>query len=361
MQRLLVSRSLRRYFRRLRCASPLQAPSPALLARKRSVTDGNPRGRLFDALWLHRVARRPHPSAACGHRRPQRDRHRRDRRHPGRGRSHRAAQHLRPARHRPAVHPQRRRRLRRRADRRRVPLHPRQPADADRRRQRSAQPAVRLHLLRPQPDRSRSSTRTATSPSRAATTPAPSATSRACSTGPPRVAPFLADLDPSTGGRVLANAAADGYTVTWCNVRGFDSAQTTNVQLTLLPERHDRDEVRRRSRSTTPSSDCRPAAPRDFRPVNLSADGTDCRRVRRRRRAVRRRGPARHRRGGAEVLPQPCRQLRPADLLDRRSRSSTTPSPTRRTVANEVRGIGLEIFDQSAATSAAPAASAASR
>ena len=54
-------------------------------------------------------------------------------------------------------------------------------------------------------------------------------------TGPPRVAPFFADLDPSTGGRVFANAAADAYTVTWCTVRGFDSVRTTTAQVTLLP------------------------------------------------------------------------------------------------------------------------------
>jgi hypothetical protein len=54
-------------------------------------------------------------------------------------------------------------------------------------------------------------------------------------TGPPRVALFLADLDPSTAGRVLANAAGDQYTVTWCGIRGFDSTLTTNAQVTLLP------------------------------------------------------------------------------------------------------------------------------
>ena len=56
-------------------------------------------------------------------------------------------------------------------------------------------------------------------------------------TGPPRVAPFLADLDPSVGSsRVFAHTAADQYTVTWCNVRGFDSPLSTNVQVTLLPD-----------------------------------------------------------------------------------------------------------------------------
>jgi hypothetical protein len=55
-------------------------------------------------------------------------------------------------------------------------------------------------------------------------------------TGPPRVASFLADLDPSAGGGIFLNATADQYTVTWCNVRGFDSSQTTTVQATLLPD-----------------------------------------------------------------------------------------------------------------------------
>jgi hypothetical protein len=56
-------------------------------------------------------------------------------------------------------------------------------------------------------------------------------------TGPPRVSVFFADLDPSTGsGRVFANAAADQYTVTWCNVRGFDTTRLATTQLTLLPD-----------------------------------------------------------------------------------------------------------------------------
>ena len=46
-------------------------------------------------------------------------------------------------------------------------------------------------------------------------------------TGPPRVALFLADLDPSAGGGVFVNSASDQYTVTWCNVRGFESTRTT--------------------------------------------------------------------------------------------------------------------------------------
>ncbi len=55
-------------------------------------------------------------------------------------------------------------------------------------------------------------------------------------TGPPRVAPFLADLDPTTGGRIFVNAVANEYTVTWCAVRGFDSTRAVTTQMTLLPD-----------------------------------------------------------------------------------------------------------------------------
>jgi hypothetical protein len=55
-------------------------------------------------------------------------------------------------------------------------------------------------------------------------------------TGPPRVAPFFADLDPTTGsGRVFVQSAADAFTVTWCAVRGFDKTETVTVQSSLLP------------------------------------------------------------------------------------------------------------------------------
>ena len=53
--------------------------------------------------------------------------------------------------------------------------------------------------------------------------------------GPPRVAPFLADLDPSAGGGVFARAGADAATVTWCAVPGFESERTATVQVSLLP------------------------------------------------------------------------------------------------------------------------------
>ena len=53
--------------------------------------------------------------------------------------------------------------------------------------------------------------------------------------GPPRIAPFLADLDPSAGGGVFARTGADAVTVTWCSVPAFGSQVTTTVQASLLP------------------------------------------------------------------------------------------------------------------------------
>jgi hypothetical protein len=53
--------------------------------------------------------------------------------------------------------------------------------------------------------------------------------------GPPRVSPFFADLDPTTGGRMFVSSAPDAFTVTWCGVRGFDSTRTMTVQTTLFP------------------------------------------------------------------------------------------------------------------------------
>ena len=91
-------------------------------------------------------------------------------------------------------------------------------------------------------------------------------------TGPARVAAFLADLDPSTGGRVFGNAAADQYTVTWCGVRGFDSTSTTNAQLTLLPDGSI--ELKFGAVSLAEAIvGLSPGRTGDFTPVDLSANG----------------------------------------------------------------------------------------
>ena len=55
--------------------------------------------------------------------------------------------------------------------------------------------------------------------------------------GPPRVSPFFADLDPTQGaGKVFVHSAADQFSVTWCQVRGYGVNQSVTVQSTLLPD-----------------------------------------------------------------------------------------------------------------------------
>jgi hypothetical protein len=54
--------------------------------------------------------------------------------------------------------------------------------------------------------------------------------------GAPRIAPFFADLDPSAGGRVFLDSAADATTVTWCAVPGFELPQTVTVQAVLFAD-----------------------------------------------------------------------------------------------------------------------------
>ncbi len=92
--------------------------------------------------------------------------------------------------------------------------------------------------------------------------------------GPPRVSLFLADLDPTTGGGVFVNAAADQHVVTWCNVRGFDSTDTVTAQVTLLPDGSI--EMRYASAITLTEAvvGVSPGRTTTFRPVDLSAQGT---------------------------------------------------------------------------------------
>jgi hypothetical protein len=54
--------------------------------------------------------------------------------------------------------------------------------------------------------------------------------------GPPRIAPFFADLDPSAGsGRVFVQSSTEAFIVTWCGVQAFESSRSTTVQAVLLP------------------------------------------------------------------------------------------------------------------------------
>ena len=52
--------------------------------------------------------------------------------------------------------------------------------------------------------------------------------------GAPRVAPFLADLDPSVGGMVFVSSGTDVFTTTWCAVPVWSSSRRATLQVSLF-------------------------------------------------------------------------------------------------------------------------------
>ena len=164
-------------------------------------------------------------------------------------------------------------------------------------------------------------------------------------TGPPRVAIFLSDLDPSAGGGVFVNAASDQYTVTWCSVRAFESTRVTTVQTTLLPD----GSVEMRFALGITVRDAvvglSPGRTGSFRPVDLSASGPTSG------------GPAAVGERFSEspdldavAATKTFYQSHPDsyDQLVIWTDATVVGTDTfafESTVANEIRGIGLDIFD----------------
>jgi hypothetical protein len=90
-------------------------------------------------------------------------------------------------------------------------------------------------------------------------------------TGAPRIAVAFADLDPSSGGAIYASARADAFVVTWCAVPGFDDPASVTAQVSL-----NRDgTVTLRIAATTTRKDLivglSPGGTNEFKPVDLSA------------------------------------------------------------------------------------------
>lgn len=54
--------------------------------------------------------------------------------------------------------------------------------------------------------------------------------------GPPRVAPLLADLDPTAGGSITTRADASRFTVTWTDVAQFGLRDKNTFEVTLYPD-----------------------------------------------------------------------------------------------------------------------------
>ena len=167
-------------------------------------------------------------------------------------------------------------------------------------------------------------------------------------TGPARIAPFLADLDPGAGGGVYVHAAQDQYTVTWCGVRGFESTRVTTVQATLLPD----GAVEMKFGAGITLQDAvvglSPGTTAQFEAVNFSAPGPLS--------------------GGAAAVGERFAAFNQLDTVEvsrkfYRTHADTfdqlvvwTDSPVVRdafayetTVANDVRGLGIDIYNLSSA------------
>ena len=164
-------------------------------------------------------------------------------------------------------------------------------------------------------------------------------------TGPPRVSLFLSDLDPSAGGRIYVNAAADQYTVTWCAVRGFDSPRLVTGQATLLPGG-----VIEMKYGDIGLAEAvvglSPGRTGDFRPVNLSDAGPTA--------------------GGTGAVGERFADQGQLDLVALSRKFYQTHADNfdqlvlwtdsaiiqdafayETTVANEIRGIGIDVYDAS--------------
>lgn len=165
-------------------------------------------------------------------------------------------------------------------------------------------------------------------------------------TGPPRVALFLADLDPSAGGRVFVQAAADQYTVTWCAVRGFDSPLSITAQVTLLPGGAIEMKFGEGTGLTDAVVGVSPGRTGDFMPVNLSDNGPTG--------------------GGGGALGERFAQQAQLDAVEvarkfyrdhpdnydqlviwTDARVVRDAFAYETTVANQIRGIGIDVFDAS--------------
>jgi hypothetical protein len=93
-------------------------------------------------------------------------------------------------------------------------------------------------------------------------------------TGPPRIAPFFADLNPSSGGKVLTSGDSSAFSITWCAVPEYGGRATATVQVTLLAAGAIEMQVSNRTTLRTAVVGVSPGHTTDFTPVDLTARGT---------------------------------------------------------------------------------------
>ncbi len=161
--------------------------------------------------------------------------------------------------------------------------------------------------------------------------------------GPPRLAPFFADLDPSAGGSVFLQRDTSGFTVTFCKVPGYDAPDTVTFQVTLAPDRS----IEMRYGPAVTLSDAivgvSPGRTAAFAPVDLSATGP----IAGGSGAVGERFAAR-----TEVDTAALAQKFYAAHADRydqlvvwTDQAYARSFAYETTVANEIRGIGVDLYD----------------
>jgi hypothetical protein len=90
-------------------------------------------------------------------------------------------------------------------------------------------------------------------------------------TGVPRIAPFFADLDPSSGGRILTSAGADAFVATWCAVPEFDGPSTATVQVSVLRDGAIEFQISARTTMREAVVAISPGNTTEFTPLDLSA------------------------------------------------------------------------------------------
>jgi hypothetical protein len=91
-------------------------------------------------------------------------------------------------------------------------------------------------------------------------------------TGPPRVAPFFADLDPSTSGTVLTYGDSGVFTATWCTVREYGGPATATVQVNLFSNGAIEIQVSRQTTIRAAVVAVSPGATTDFTPIDLTSN-----------------------------------------------------------------------------------------
>jgi hypothetical protein len=166
--------------------------------------------------------------------------------------------------------------------------------------------------------------------------------------GPGRIAPFFADLDPSAGGGVFVRSSSNEFVVTWCSVRAFESSQRITVQAALLPSGNVEvtfgDQIDVASGIVALS----PGRTETFTPVDLS-------------------GASARTGGGAQAVGERFSNETELDTVSASKRFYQTHGDNfdqlifwsdttvvsggtfafESSVANEVRGIGMQVFDNS--------------